>query len=580
MGAARILGRALAFGLLWGVAQGVWIVEPLLVGEHRLVPRTAGQWLILHGAFVAMCATVAVVLSIATTVATLAFQAFRRRPFRRWDVVSALAPMGLLPLTYLGVMVGMEWLAFHRSLTPALGASLGIAGLALVGASWWVYRRVAARPNAAISGRLVLVLAGVSLLGMALVPLRIAPPSSLTDDAHALAPRPSSDAARPPLLFVGLDSGNWETLRPLLAAGRLPTFARLIDAGVQGTVEAAWPPYWSGPAWAAILSGHPREETGVFGDLTVNAPGLPPFDAPLQRKAYLDPFLYLEWRLLHAGAVSLVHPPRAALHRTPIWQLLHDAGVETAVVRFDFTDPPQDQGTIVVSSRVGEDVWRIAGVKHVDASAIAAPPDLASELLALFDPAKPRDEARFQAVMRTSVRPPGQHGTLEMDMLQTGLDIDTRTFDAARLIVARKPAIPFLAVYEGGFDGVCHAFWAYRFPEAYGADAPAPELAAALGGVVDRYLEFLDATLGDLLRAYGRDVDVMIVADHGHTSSTDNPLWRGWHGPNGAFIAAGPSFPHRAEPVAVSYFDVVPTVLDVLGFAPPAGLHGTTIRGR
>jgi hypothetical protein len=89
-----------------------------------------------------------------------------------------------------------------------------------------------------------------------------------------------------------------------------------------------------------------------------------------------------------------------------------------------------------------------------------------------------------------------------------------------------------------------------------------------------------DAELAALLAALPANANVMIVADHGHTATTENPLWLGWHGTDATFIAAGPAFAPRADHVGVSYFDVGPTILDVLGFAAPEGLHGTSIRAR
>lgn len=140
-------------------------------------------------------------------------------------------------------------------------------------------------------------------------------------------------------------------------------------------------------------------------------------------------------------------------------------------------------------------------------------------------------------------------------------------------------APPFLVV-EWKLLQVCYAFWPYRFPEAYGPTAPPAALVAKFGGVIDRYLEFLDHELGSLLAAYPATVNVMIVADHGHTATLDHQLWRGWHDRDALFVAAGPDFPHREAPIAVSYFDIVPTIVDVLGFPLPEGLHGTSLRGR
>ena len=155
---------------------------------------------------------------------------------------------------------------------------------------------------------------------------------------------------------------------------------------------------------------------------------------------------------------------------------------------------------------------------------------------------------------------------------------DRDTLDAAARLVTRVPSLPVSFVYLGGFDAVCHHFWQYRHPEDYGTSRPADEDVAALGEVVDRFLEFLDRGLGRLLASYDRPPNLLIVSDHGHGPVFDHPTFRGWHEPHGMFIASGPDLPHRSEPITFGYFDVTPTILDLLGFEPPADLRGSPLR--
>ena len=83
-------------------------------------------------------------------------------------------------------------------------------------------------------------------------------------------------------------------------------------------MEAQWPPYyWSGAAWAAIVTGLPRELTGVYEDLAASAPGLPLFQAPLGQVLRLNPLYSIRSLLVHSGIVSLTPPPRSLLKATP-----------------------------------------------------------------------------------------------------------------------------------------------------------------------------------------------------------------------------------------------------------------------
>ncbi len=64
-----------------------------------------------------------------------------------------------------------------------------------------------------------------------------------------------------PLLVIGLDGGDWRALRPLMAEGRVPTLARLAADGVQGQVEALWPPYLVHPRMGERRDGLPPGST-------------------------------------------------------------------------------------------------------------------------------------------------------------------------------------------------------------------------------------------------------------------------------------------------------------------------------
>src|SRR5206468_8296375 len=100
-----------------------------------------------------------------------------------------------------------------------------------------------------------------------------------------------------------------------------------------------------------------------------------------------------------------------------------------------------------------------------------------------------------------------------------------------------------------------------------------------LGPVIDRYLGFLDRELADLLAAFRRAPNVMIVADHGSEAIYNHSIWRGWHSRHGGvFLAAGPDVPHRPGEIHVSYFDVLPTLTDLAGFEPLHGEGGTSLR--
>ena len=574
------LGFVLVFGALWGAAQGMWFLAPGLVHVHRVIPTCTSQWVVLEASLLLVSAGFGTLLGLLGAFLMVAWGILRRRPYRDLAWATGVALGLVLPLGYLGSAEIIEWKYFGRvSYAHDWRLAVGVIAYVLGGSALVVaYRRVMERDVPPSAHRLGAILTAIAALGAAALPLHVRGLiAATTVDGGPLVPAPKGNSAATPVVLVGIDSANWETIRPLVERGALPTISRLIAEGMHGDVAALWPPFWSSAAWAAILTGHPREETGIYADLTVHAPGLPPFDAPLDGNVLFDPYFLVEWLLLGRGVMQATHPSRSVLHRPPVWELLSHAGVETGVIRFDFTFPADDQASIVVSNAIGHDNWDLAQVRQGEGIGLVSPQSLRDELSAPFSDDQPFDERLFAALLPGPSRPRSPHVELEIRMLRRSLDIDNRTFAAGERVLRLRPGLRFLALYFPGFDEVCHAFWAYRFPEAYGDMRPSAADVAEFHDVIDGYLEFLDRGLARLLATYPSPPNVIILSDHGHEAVMDHPLWRGWHSRRGVFIAEGPAFPRRRDTLAVSYYDLVPTIADVLGFDLPEGMHGSSV---
>jgi hypothetical protein len=431
-----------------------------------------------------------------------------------------------------------------------------------------IYRRIVSRQSRLRPAILMWILV-VSALSGATFNLLPASSASAPESVNIALERLPGASEDVPLLFIGLDGGTWRLLDRALRDGHAPTLRDLVSRGSTGTIEALWPPHWSGAAWAAIVTGLPRETHGVYEDLAAVAPGLPTFQIPLDPDTSLYPFYSVRSLLKASGVLRFTPPPRRLLRGKPIWQLLHEGGVETAVVRFRFTYPPQGQAGIVVSDWVGKDQWENLGVRRLADSATVTPPNRADELLAPFRSAAPSDPALFARLLPGPPPERPRDSLLDpIEELRIASDIDDRTFNVSESILSRRPNQSFLAVYIGGLDSVEHAFWPYRFPEDFPRDPPAKEDVERLGPVVDRYVRYVDERLRRLLALYDNAPNVLIVSDHGHGAADGLRSWRGWHTRDGIYLAAGPSVPRRPERTAVSYYDVLPAIARMKGFRP------------
>lgn len=157
----------------------------------------------------------------------------------------------------------------HRLLPDALAPLSLLVTVLLLGFLLFLFRLAAPtleRWGAAASpSRLAMGLAfsGAVALGLTLW----APQSQgvVRPWAPSLAPWPvpeGPEAGRRALLVVGIDGGRWDTIDPLLAAGRLPNLAGLVARGRRGvlasSVRSASP-----VVWTTITTGRPPEDHGI-----------------------------------------------------------------------------------------------------------------------------------------------------------------------------------------------------------------------------------------------------------------------------------------------------------------------------
>ena len=75
----------------------------------------------------------------------------------------------------------------------------------------------------------------------------------------------------PRLIILGWDSATFDVIDPLIAEGRLPVLAGLIDAGVRAPLRSTWPPM-TDCAWTCAFTGTNPGQHGIIGSW-YRAPG-------------------------------------------------------------------------------------------------------------------------------------------------------------------------------------------------------------------------------------------------------------------------------------------------------------------
>jgi predicted AlkP superfamily phosphohydrolase/phosphomutase len=579
---SRHVRRAVWWGASVAVVLGIWLLAPIALGTHALYPETFVQWLVIVGVLSAFFLTLGTLVSLLLSWPLAAVERLPRFRVRHTQAAPLAWALVVVPLGYLAVAAALEWTVFTQLSVPdsrvlAIG-SLAFAAWAAV--CWVVYRALASRP--VMPGRWIAAALGLVVVA-GLARLYMSVHTTRPDEAAALSAltgRPDRGSTGP-LLVIGLDGGNWRTLDPLIDEGRLPTMASLVRSGVTGDVQALYPPYWSTPAWASLITGYHQDDLGVYENLGASAPLMPSFELPLTTSLAMNPLLLFDFGLLNAGVIDAAPADRRRLRRPPIWERVAPAGVRTAVVYFPFSYPATGQATYVVSNRAVADIWDMLGIRPGRRDQLVSAQTNALDLLDLLETRVDTRETLQRLLPGMERATAGDEAVLDPpEILRRALEVGERMFRMTRTIVQTDPDLDLVIFYIGDFDSIAHAFWRYKFPRDYPNDPPPAADIDRLGPVLDRYLEYLDGRLGELIAAFPAPPNVLMVSDHGMEASDAVKAWRAWHSPHGMFLAAGPDVARRAHRLDVSYFDVVPTVLDLLDVEQSPDLPGRSVTQR
>ena len=575
---SRDARRLTLVGGALGPALGMWIVAPHALHRHHLQPQTVGQWLIVVGFFT--------VVFLAWSTALAALMSW---PVVAYGFVKKRAPVSpmlalvwaaiTIPVGYVVLAAAIEVSVFSRLVSVHQLVRFAYIATALAAAGLAAYV-LFLRRGSAVSRFSVAVLIPVIWLGGTAV-LIGRNPDAAEGLPRAPIPRLERRSARPsanPLLVIGLDGASWQLIQPLIEKGRVPTFARLA-ATMKGSVHAAWPPYWSSPAWGAILTGYGIDELGVHEDLAAEVDGLPLFELPLTLDLVLNPVYLVELALIRADVIEPALAPRQALKRPPIWERLSSAGLKTAVIRFPFTYPAGNQADIVVSNRVVIDLWDLMGVEPGRREDLVSPRANAEFLLSRFNERSVIDEASLQEILPNPGRAKPADAVIDpTEVVRTTFSNGERMFSLTEHLIRENPDLDVVMLYVSDLDNISHAFWAYRFPGEFPNAPPAEADVAALGQVPDRYVEYVDRQIGRLIDAFPTAPNVLLVSDHGQEAAgATMSLWKGSHSSRGVFMAAGPDIAEHHADLSVSYLEIVPTILDLLNFERPGDLSSPSL---
>ncbi len=336
------------------------------------------------------------------------------------------------------------------------------------------------------------------------------------------------------LVVVGLDGLTWRILDPLLAAGKLPHFQKLIAGGVAGTLLSE-KPMLSPVVWTTIASGRRHGDHGIHD------------------------FFDSEGHLVNSSQVKTRR----------IWEIAgQHAKATVGVVGWFVSWPVEPVPGFMLSDRATE--WK---PNDHERPLSFHPAFLQAPSEAIVDERR----ARYLAEVRRFTPLPqvgDWRARLDTRLLRVYLRDSSFVEASLRFQAAFQPDL--LLLYLRGSDNVQHSFWFQRAP-GESLTPVSEEERRLFGGVIDGYYAWLDESLGRL-RAAAPDATFMIVSDHGFRSLVreKDGVKRSvaYHEKEGVYIANGPGLKRGVRGEDISVLDLVPLWLHRLGMPAAADMPG------
>jgi predicted AlkP superfamily phosphohydrolase/phosphomutase len=255
------------------------------------------------------------------------------------------------------------------------------------------------------------------------------------------------------VLVIGLDGATFDLIEPLVAAGELPTFARLLREGAHGRLRTV-PNTDTAPAWTTFATGLGPANHGLFHEI--------------------------DW----SPDRRTLRPVRGG-ERTgaPFWKLASAAGRRVAIVNVPFSYPVEPVNGIM-----------IAGIDAPgpQAPGFCHPPDLLERLVARLGPY----HIDSQISMAIKADRPAQglaaaYAVVELHTAALLATIEQQPWDLATLVYS----IP---------DEMQHFFWQQMLRKS------GPQHSA----IADAY-RFIDRQIARLQAVAGPAATTVILSDHG-----------------------------------------------------------------
>jgi predicted AlkP superfamily phosphohydrolase/phosphomutase len=383
------------------------------------------------------------------------------------------------------------------------------------------------------------------------------------------------------VLLLGIDAATWTVLDPMIREEQLPNFSKLVNSGVSGNLETILPTF-SPILWTSIATGKEPSKHGVLDVILTKLPGM----SPLPLMHGMNPPLHLGTSfvlaILSYSPLSQKIPFTSNQRRVKtLWNILSEYEKTVQLVGWFTSWPAERVNGVMVTDYTLFSSWTHLLGKDVNRD-LTYPPELIKEIRPYirFPKSLTLEEVReFMEISDSKLRDLVSrdfHVSDKLAQFRTSY-LSDQSYSDISLYLAKTHAADFTAIYLNGLDPVEHFFWHYFEPQFF--EQILEEEMAKYGNTIENYYRFLDDKIGQFIQAWGDELTVIIVSDHGMQATGKLP-WAGNHvdtAPPGIIIMNGPNINKGIKLKGANIFDITPTILYLMGLPMGKDIDGKVL---
>jgi tetratricopeptide (TPR) repeat protein len=375
------------------------------------------------------------------------------------------------------------------------------------------------------------------------------------EGAPLIASGPQATARRK-VLWLAVDSFDWDIARPLMEAGRMPHLKRLVEEGASGDLQPV-APLLSPVIWTSVATGKTPGKHGIV-DFVASDP-----------------------------ATGAVIPVTSTLRRSrAFWNILSDAGVSVGVIAWWASFPAEPVQGFMATDRIAYQLFRdrirdVAG----DDLLKTHPRDLFGDIAPLIvPPAQIADGevGRFINLRRHGARfsPDDRERVNEFKTVLAS----ARTYAGIGMKLFEARPTEVRVIYFEGPDTASHLFMPFAPPRSEGV---AEEKVEMFGRVVPEFYAYQDEWIGRFIQRFAdSDTTIVLCSDHGFKTGSDRPgtesrISKGraadWHNREGMIVLAGKDVRRGGRILGATVMDLVPTLLALYGMPVGEDMDGKVL---